>query len=137
MDQAVFCGRDNDLDYLREAWRIVTEENTLQVVTLLAESGLGKTRLVQEFYSWLAQTHRSEGAGYWPSQIGQNQQNLLVNPVISDIDSKQDVPFLWWGLRLNDPEGRNQLLSSAVSTYLKALTPHLEHTYRARRQRDR
>ena len=136
--QAVFCGRDGDLDRLRQAWRVVSEEQRPQLVALLAESGLGKTRLVQEFYAWLAQTHRSpEGAGYWPPQLGQRAQNLVVTPDLTAVDGEQVMPFLWWALRLVDPEGRNTVLSSAVAAGLGALTPHLQPMYRARRHKRR
>ncbi len=138
MSQTVFCGRDRDLDHLKEAWRVVHEENRPQIVVLLAESGLGKTRLVQEFYAWLAHSYRSDrSAGYWPPQLSQNEQNLVVNPNLASVDTDQVMPFLWWALRLIDPSGRNQVLSSAVGTFLKALTPHLQAMYRARRQKQR
>lgn len=133
-----FCGRERDLDRLHEAWRAVAEGGGPRLVVLLAESGLGKTRLVQEFYARLAADHRSpEGEGYWPPRLGRNDQNLVVNPDLAAVDGAQVMPFLWWALRLVDPEGRNRVLSGAVATYLKALTPHLQPMYRAQRQKRR
>lgn len=50
----LFVGRDDELGRLRTAWRKVAPEDGSQaepqLVVLLAESGLGKTRLAQEFY---------------------------------------------------------------------------------------
>ena len=48
----VFSGRAAELRQLADAWeRVQYPQPDPQVVVLLAESGLGKTRLVQEFFA--------------------------------------------------------------------------------------
>lgn len=138
LNRTTFCGREDDLGHLRSIWRDVVTSNEPRIVAVLAESGVGKTRLVQEFYAWLAQTHRSpEGEGYWPARLDQNEQNLVVNPELADTDTTQVMPFLWWGVRLTDPSGRNQVARGAVASHVGALIPHLEPMYHARRGKQR
>ena len=51
-----FVGRAAELATLRQAWRHV-EAGKPQFLIWTADTGLGKTRLVQAFYEWLS-THR-------------------------------------------------------------------------------
>jgi predicted ATPase len=52
-------GRENELSVLRQAWHAAISGRP-QVVALVAEARLGKTRIVQEFYRWLNQTEDPE-----------------------------------------------------------------------------
>lgn len=136
MQPSVFCGRTSELEHLKQAWSTTIETQCPQLVALLAEAGLGKTRLVQEFYKAVSQQTRSEDRqGYWPETLSQEGQNLKVNPDIQRVDAKQVMPFLWWGLRLLDPTGQNQLFSSAVSNHIEDLKPHLQPMHVARRRK--
>jgi class 3 adenylate cyclase len=45
----VFVGRDDELDRLDAAYREVIAESTPRTVTILAEAGVGKSRLTEEF----------------------------------------------------------------------------------------
>lgn len=45
----VFVGRDSDLDRLDTAYRDAVAEGTPRTVTILAEAGVGKSRLTEEF----------------------------------------------------------------------------------------
>jgi len=127
--RSLFCGREREMALLQAAWDKARniEQPAPQLVVLMGESGLGKTRIVQEFYRWLSTTHdATEPAGYWPDDLGQADNNLKVNPDPSDCDNSEPMPFLWWGLRLNDPGQRNACIGSSVlSTYDKVLISHL------------
>jgi hypothetical protein len=46
MKKTVFCGREIELGRLRSEWTRVVDDGDAQVVVLLADNGLGKTRLV-------------------------------------------------------------------------------------------
>jgi class 3 adenylate cyclase/tetratricopeptide (TPR) repeat protein len=48
-----FIGRDFDLATLRTAYQRTTRESSLQLVTLVGEPGVGKTRLLAEFASYV------------------------------------------------------------------------------------
>ena len=142
MNRAPFCGRADELKVLKDAWLKVSRElkdgevYTPQVICLVAEAGLGKTRLVQEFYNHLAQQARSEeGKGYWPTTLSQEGLNLEVNPDITQVASEEVMPFLWWGIRLLDPTGQNQVTGRSVASHLEFLEPHLLPLYQARRRK--
>src|SRR5690606_29876084 len=68
---AVFCGRDAELAALERAWDTVAHADAPEprVVALVAESGLGKTRIVQEFYRRLSVREQGETLRYWPPSL--------------------------------------------------------------------
>jgi tetratricopeptide (TPR) repeat protein len=132
-----FCGREDHLATLLSRWREVKQGVGPRVVVLLAESGLGKTRLAQEFYARLVQTEQAEG-GYWPAELGTDGNNLLVNPPPAGWNAAAEMPFLWWGVRLSDPVGRNQVATGALAAHVDGyLVPHLEPFHREQRRRQR
>ncbi len=48
-----FVGREHDLALLQDAYARAVREQAIQLVTVVGEPGVGKTRLVAEFRSWL------------------------------------------------------------------------------------
>ena len=111
-----FVGREEELARLQDAWRKVAPTDDSppepQCVVLLAESGLGKTRLVQEFYRWLSREQDPKSdqhpQGYWPDAIQGDSESLSVNPSLpEDQSGLAPIPWLWWGLRFPDPKQHN------------------------------
>ncbi|MBA3716731.1 MAG: AAA family ATPase [Actinobacteria bacterium] len=51
--QTPFIGREHDLTLLQDAYSRAVREQAIQLVTIVGEPGVGKTRLVAEFRSWL------------------------------------------------------------------------------------
>ncbi len=51
--ELAFVGRDAELERLQAAYASVTAEGRPHLVTVLGEAGVGKTRLVREFWLWL------------------------------------------------------------------------------------
>lgn len=47
-----FLGRDSEMSLLTEIYRRVIDDGTLQLVTIAAAPGVGKSRLVNEFWQW-------------------------------------------------------------------------------------
>lgn len=45
-------GRQNEFTVLRDALRLVMENKTLRVITIIGEAGIGKSRLLYEFDNW-------------------------------------------------------------------------------------
>ncbi len=84
MAKSIFCGRNDELAWLKRQWHLATEaQGQPSVAVLLADNGLGKTRLVQEFYGWLSTTIDPPGAqGYWPDELEVVGDNLECNPPI-------------------------------------------------------
>ena len=74
----VFVGRDGELAQLQQAYRGVLESGRPLLVRVVGDAGVGKTRLVREFWRWLGeQPHRpllrsgrclsyGHGITYWP-----------------------------------------------------------------------
>ena len=132
-----FCGREEQLDALMSCWHEIKAGTGPKAVVLLAESGLGKTRLAQEFYRRLVAAEQGP-AGYWPQQLGEDGNNLLVSPTVTSIDSGAPMPFLWWGLRLAHQTERNQVATGVLSSHVNEhLVPHLEPFHREQRRRRR
>ena len=118
-------------------WHEIKAGRGPKTVVLLAESGLGKTRLAQEFYRRLVATEQGT-AGYWPQQLGEDGNNLLVSPTVTSIDSGAPMPFLWWGLRLAHQTERNQVATGVLASHVNEhLVPHLEPFHREQRRRRR
>jgi hypothetical protein len=118
-----FVGRDRDLDHLVGQWRAATAGQPA-LVAIRAETGLGKTRLVQEFYRWL--TRHSDDDGYWPDDLGCDGNNLRLNPVFdAGLDPAREIPWLWLGMRFPRPDGRNAPTGAALQGALATLKPHL------------
>jgi class 3 adenylate cyclase len=73
-----FVGRESELELLQATFRRVASERRPHVVTVMGDSGVGKTRLVREFWEWLGhedpaplrRTGRclpyGDGITYWP-----------------------------------------------------------------------
>lgn len=128
----IFCGRKNELQFLIDKWRLVSdrENPSPQVAILLGEGGIGKTRIVQKFYEWLADNEDHDG--YWPETLNA-EDNLEVNPDIHSIQTERKLPYLWWALRFSDPLLRNgSLLQSALASHMDPLAIHFAPLYRAR-----
>ena len=97
-----FLGRAADLDLLRSAWAALQQRRP-QAVLLRGDSGIGKTRLLREFYRWLAAGQ--DGERYWGElPFDRNKALTLVPPVppgpVADLPS---IPWLWLALRCQDP----------------------------------
>jgi len=131
--QDVFCGREEELKFLKNKWKLVSDPKNPkpQVAVLLAESGMGKTRLVQEFYGWLSENEDHDH--YWPKKLALTGENLRVNPEVNEFsDECIKMPYLWWGIRFSDPKGHNNQVVSHLSGYLDFLALHLQPLYQAR-----
>jgi class 3 adenylate cyclase len=73
-----FVGRENELQLLRDAYRSTVSERRPQLVTIVGDAGVGKTRLVRELWAWLAEQEpqplqrtgrclsHGRGVTYWP-----------------------------------------------------------------------
>lgn len=136
----VFCGRAEELARLETAWHAVSSGEGPQAVALIAESGLGKTRIAQEFYRRLATGLSNDaGDGYWPDCMSRQHDNLAINPSVAECRAEAKMRFLWWGVRCPDPVGRNASRGgvAADADILKShLVPFAEARLRADRRRD-
>jgi len=126
---------------LRALYEAAVAERIPYLVSLEAETGWGKTRIVQEFYADL-QRSGQHGQRYWPPDIvppGEDPMRgrKLVHPENPTPEPGSTMPWLWWGVRCErDSSGRpvRALLSDRIQ-----LRAHLDALISAanRRQEDR
>jgi hypothetical protein len=101
--QELFLGRTNELAILHDAWAL-TQQGKPQISVLLGETGLGKTRIVQKFYSDIAKQQAALEKAYWPPNLSVGR-NLSIQPELANLG--EDMPWLWWSMRFLEQEGRN------------------------------
>src|ERR1035438_3768820 len=81
---------------LEKAFGDVARWNGSEGLILVADSGQGKTRVVQEFYERLAQSQRSPG--FWPMQIAAaNEEHIgeLIGPRLRSVPHESLPDWLW------------------------------------------
>lgn len=116
------------------AYDQVADAGSPQFVVILGDRGMGKTRLVSEFYAFL--TRERDPEHYWPDVSVFRGRNLLVGPDVERDPAVRDhfasfqlgerrMPFLWWGIRLSDPHDRNAVPTD-LATHHRFLDVHLE-----------
>ena len=127
-----FLGRHEELQVLMSAWEQVRTGNGPQFVLLLGDTGLGKTRLVHEFYHRVSvEENRGRGSGYWPDQITTNFRSLEINP--KKRGANCDIPWLWWGMRWQQwGLVRNKLDGEGLLSSKEVLLSHGDMLTRAR-----
>lgn len=134
-----FVGRGQELKRLQDAWDQAAAGNP-KFLIWTADTGLGKTRLVQAFFEWLS-TERDarDPNGYWPDALSISGRTLEVNPEFPATDGpRPDIPWLWWGLRFTDSKYERGIAASicGLSNARGHLEPHLEPVIHARRGRE-
>ncbi|WP_058555684.1 AAA family ATPase [Thiohalocapsa sp. ML1] len=130
--QTPFVGRQAELATLQQAWDRAAA-GAPQFLVWTADTGLGKTRLVQAFYAWLStQRDAREPEGYWPDQLTREGRTLLVNPELAGFgrlaaDPPPRAPWLWWGIGFGNAAYDKGRRSSecGLTAQLGDLEPHL------------
>ncbi|MFM1832357.1 MAG: hypothetical protein RLZZ461_673, partial [Planctomycetota bacterium] len=115
-----FVGRTEELERLMQAFEAVSPASFdpavdgpgqgATFVVIEGPSGLGKSRLVQEFYRRVADSSPEaiqtlDPDDYWPDAFGDpDLVGKLVNPIFEPgVRRKAAPPFLWWGVRWPPP----------------------------------
>lgn len=133
--RTVFCGRQKELTALLNAFESIQNGGIPRAIAILGDRGMGKTRLIQEFYKQLSLRHDPQK--YWPAQLPHD----WVAPKLDDAQTRahyesfpwqeRPIPYVWWGFRVADSIGRNGIISN-VSMHLEGLHPHLANIFAAR-----
>lgn len=125
-----FVGRTAEMELLKTAWREIDGDNPgPRVINVIADTGVGKTRLVQAFYEWLStdseDTAESGNQSYWPDNLGDGRQRIS-NPNLDhfpEFDLKnQNIPWLWWGMHWTDQPNE---ITNALNRFADYLDLHL------------
>jgi len=126
-----FIGRNTELQKIKDCWKRACEGQP-QVVNLVADTGVGKTRLVQSFYEWLStDPEQGDGVGsqgYWPDDLGTGRQRVVNPPLerFATFDLKKSrISWLWWGLYWTGEDGEDECalgrFEDVLETHLKML----------------
>ena len=110
-----FFGRKTELKSLRGLWDEATTQEPNgayggpRMAIILAETGYGKTRLIQALYQQLSSDSLWDPAevNYWPDAFQEMSNQLRVNPDMSKHSPQGPPRFLWAGMRWSPPEERN------------------------------
>ena len=110
-----FFGREAELTWLLRLWDDTAIRDTKGVhvgprlAIVIAETGLGKSRLVQALYQRLTNDPlwNPFDRSYWPSNIVSETGQIRVNPVLDDYVPSGPPRFLWLGGRWQETEARN------------------------------
>jgi hypothetical protein len=119
-----FCGRDEELNWLAAQWEAV-KAGKPQIAVLLGDTGRGKTRIVQQFYHDLSMNE--DPVGYWPDVLPV-ARSLELNPDDAAFAHRRsdEIPWLWWGVRFEEPDKRNRMNTNATLGSLSILDQHLQ-----------
>jgi tetratricopeptide (TPR) repeat protein len=104
-----FISRESEMAELRAKWNEV-QQGSPRLLVLLADTGLGKTRLIHEFYRQISVEENAGkvGEGYWPDRLDSDPIGLRINPPPPPTPRKmEEMPWFWWGLRWEKPDQRN------------------------------
>jgi class 3 adenylate cyclase len=98
--RAPMVGRESQMQFLRTLYDQARQERKPQLVTILADAGVGKSRLVTEFVESLASEAKvlvgrclpyGEGISLWPlGEILRTEAGLLHNDPIEEAKNKLD-----------------------------------------------
>lgn len=122
-----FAGREAELSWLRGLWDEATAPGDFapRMAVLVAETGFGKSRIVQEFYRQLA-ADPAWNDGYWPDAFADGSNAAQVNPDLAG--HRPDAPprFLWLATRWIDVDARNaEARRTAVADLRSRLALHV------------
>jgi len=103
--ETVFVGRGREVELLRDSWRRAVDGEACELVTVVGEAGVGKSRLVAELLGLLeARVVRGrclpygEGVGYWPvvevlKQLDLRPKEESAAAVIRSLLGESDAPI--------------------------------------------
>jgi class 3 adenylate cyclase len=118
-----FVGREGEFEHLLQTYRRMVEEGTPQLVTVIGDAGVGKTRLVRELWGWLAEQEPQPlqrtgrclsygyGITYWPlAEVLREHFGILEDDSPDVVTARlSERPFLGLTLGLEVTEGLHPL----------------------------
>ncbi len=132
---AEFFGRKQELAWLRGLWNDCTARdkagafsNGPRMAFIIAETGIGKSRLVQALYQQLTTDEQwdPDHINYWPDAFQLAGEQIRVNPDHKDHIPKGPPRFLWLGMRWHSSETRNvEERTCAIPSVRDSLRAHV------------
>lgn len=103
MKNSCFYGREIEINLIINKWE-KARNGIPQIVNIIADTGVGKTRIVHEFYEWLLNDYEKTNGNakkYWPDSLGSTRQRT-VNPSFNSFGQIEienyKIPWIWWGM---------------------------------------
>ena len=128
-----FFGRDAELALLQQRWHASTNGRGPNFVTMVGETGVGKSRIVQEFYRQLTVDAHWDPDHFWPDDFQTHATQLRVNPEFAGTAPPSGPPrFLWLGVRWSNHNERNVANSMALPTLNEHLSAIAAQAQQAR-----
>jgi len=130
-----FIGREKELAWLRSQFDACATRGPdgqyggPRMAFIIAESGIGKSRLVQELYLQLTSDPKWDPpeVDYWPDAFKASGQELHVVPDMQSHEAKGPPRFAWLGGRWYPTNERNvQARNSILPELRSSLTVHAE-----------
>jgi len=133
MSKNMFFGREKEIAWLRgefDACAVRNEKGEFsgpRMAFVIAETGVGKSRLVQELYHQLASDETWNFQNYWPNTFGEYGQQMSVAPEMSEHRVDGPPRFIWLGARWQPVDIRNVQDRRSVLPELRyAVTAHVK-----------
>jgi AAA ATPase domain/Adenylate and Guanylate cyclase catalytic domain len=114
--ETLFVGRAAELETLRQAWQQICDEQRCQLVTVVGDAGVGKSRLVAEFLATIdARAVRGrclsygEGITYWPVVEVLKQLDALpsdpaaaasIGSLLGEMETGTSAEEIAWAFRM-------------------------------------
>ncbi|OCA87806.1 hypothetical protein A8F94_08155 [Bacillus sp. FJAT-27225] len=120
-----FIGRDKELNDLSDAFESIKKGNT-KMLLIEADTGVGKTRLIQEFYHILS--IKEDASQYWPDNLEDTKHTMSIVPEFQTlVDGRiSELPWLWLAIRCHNKDERNSNFeNTALSQIRKQIRLHL------------
>jgi len=119
-----FVGRQSELGRLRDAYRSTVSEGRPQLIAIVGDAGVGKTRLVRELWAWLAEQNPQplqrtgrclsygQGITYWPlAEVLREHYGILEGDSPETVADRLGAhPFLGLTLGLSAGQGLHPLV---------------------------
>ena len=130
-----FVGRQEELTWLRSQFDACATRGPdgqyggPRMAFVIAESGIGKSRLVQELYLQLTSDPRWDppAVDYWPDAFKASGEELHVVPDMKGHVAKGPPRFAWLGARWHPTDERNVLARTSILPELRSsLTVHAD-----------
>lgn len=128
-----FVGREREVLQLREHFdaacaRHQDGDQGPRFVLLAAESGVGKSRLVQQLYHQLTTDPHWDPpeVDYWPDAFGGSGEEVRVNPDLQGHDRGGPARFLWLGVSWSAPGERKAASDRSLTALKDVLELHIK-----------
>lgn len=117
-----FFGREEELQLIWQRWRATTGSRGANAITFVAETGVGKSRIIQQFYQQLTVDQQWDPHHFWPDDFQTHATQLRVNPEFpADYTAHGAPKFIWLGVRWSNHNERNVANSLALPTLKEQL----------------